>query len=145
MSRPVLSPEEERQLRRLLGRANANLRWAMTDDRAAATAPGRAAFLRRFEDQVDPDRKLPPAERAERAAQARRAYFQKLAVQSAKARAARKRSEGGRGPYPDALSAPEESLGVQRGHGSGPAPTDGDGRPVPPAAKPARARRETAS
>ena len=82
-----LTPDETRQLRRLLGKANANLRWALTDDRAAATAPGRAAFLRRFEDQVDPDRKLPPAERAKRAAQARRAYFQRLAVKSARARA----------------------------------------------------------
>jgi hypothetical protein len=90
MSRPLLTPDEERQLRSLLGRANANLRWANEPDPAAATAPGRAAFMRRFEDQVDPDRKLPPAEREKRAARARHTYFHKLAAASAKARAAKK-------------------------------------------------------
>jgi hypothetical protein len=91
MPRPVLSPEEERQLRSLLGKAAANFRWAMTDDPAAATQPARDAFMRRFEDQVDPDRTLAPAERAKRAARARRAYFLQLAAKSARTRAARKK------------------------------------------------------
>ena len=46
-------------------------RWARTEDRKAATRPGRAAFMRRFEDRVDPERKLDPAERARRAEGAR--------------------------------------------------------------------------
>jgi len=54
------------------------------------TAPGRAAFLGRFDREVDPDGVLPAAERARRAESARRAYFAKLALKSAKARRARK-------------------------------------------------------
>jgi hypothetical protein len=40
----------------------------------------------RFYDQVDPDRSLPAAERERRAEHARKAYFQRLAAKSAKAR-----------------------------------------------------------
>jgi hypothetical protein len=43
-----------------------------------------------FDDQVDPDRVLPEAERKRRAAQARKAYFAGLALESAKARRQRK-------------------------------------------------------
>lgn len=50
------------------------------------TAPARAAFLRRFEDEVDPDHELDPAERARRAGHARKAYFARLALKSAQAR-----------------------------------------------------------
>ena len=50
------------------------------------TEPARAAFQRRFENQVDPDRKLDPAERARRAEHARKAYFTRLALKSARAR-----------------------------------------------------------
>lgn len=46
--------------------------------------------MRRFEDQVDPERTLTPGERARRAEHARKAYFARLALKSAKARAARK-------------------------------------------------------
>jgi hypothetical protein len=53
------------------------------------TAPARAAFLDRFEREVDPDGTLPPDERARRAEHARKAYFLDLARKSA---AARKRS-----------------------------------------------------
>lgn len=66
--------------------------WAQTDDRSARTAPAREAFERRFEDQVDPERKLDPDDRARRAAHARKAYFARLAFASAKAR--RLRREG---------------------------------------------------
>ncbi|GAA5517761.1 hypothetical protein Lsed01_00171 [Demequina sediminis] len=45
--------------------------------------------MRKFEDQVDPDRSLSPDERARRAEHARKAYFARLALKSAKARAAR--------------------------------------------------------
>lgn len=69
--------------RRLRSSAAAHASWAATTDRSARTAPARAAALRRFEDQVDPDRTLPPAEREQRALSARRAYFRQLALRSA--------------------------------------------------------------
>jgi hypothetical protein len=59
---------------------------AMGDPREA-TKPARAAFLARFEAQVDPRGELEPAERQRRAARARRAYMLNLARKSAIARA----------------------------------------------------------
>ncbi len=50
------------------------------------SAAGRAAFMRRFEDQVDPDRLLDPADRASRAKAARAAYMLRLAHRSREAR-----------------------------------------------------------
>lgn len=70
----------------LAGRIGAYESWARTEDRSARTAPARAAFNRRFEDEVDPVRKLDPAERARRAEHARKAYFARLALKSAQAR-----------------------------------------------------------
>ncbi|MEH0829579.1 hypothetical protein, partial [Micromonospora sp. CPCC 205714] len=70
----------------LVARLAASERWAREPDRAAATAPARAAFADRFARQVDPDGTLDPAERARRAASARRAYFTRLALRSAQAR-----------------------------------------------------------
>jgi hypothetical protein len=70
----------------LAGRIGAYASWANTSDRSARTAPARAAFDRRFEDEVDPGRILDPATRAQRAAAARRAYFARLALKSAQAR-----------------------------------------------------------
>lgn len=67
-------------------------RWAHEGDRQAATAAARAAFEKKFEDAVDPERVLPAEERARRAALARRAHFTRMAVASAKARAAKKKS-----------------------------------------------------
>jgi hypothetical protein len=64
----------------------ANTRWANETDRTAATSPARAAFNRRFEDEVDPDRHLNLAERARRADSARKAYFMRLALKSARSR-----------------------------------------------------------
>lgn len=55
-------------------------------DSKETSAPGRAAFLSRFEAEVDPEGKLPAEERKRRAEHARRAYFAKLALASAKAR-----------------------------------------------------------
>jgi len=63
--------------------------WANTSDRSARTAPARAALMAKFEREVDPDGVLPPDERARRAEHKRRAYFQRLALKSAKARRAR--------------------------------------------------------
>ena len=50
------------------------------------TVPARAAFLDRFEREVDPDGLLPPEVRAKRAKAAKSAYFSGLALKSAKAR-----------------------------------------------------------
>jgi len=54
------------------------------------TAEARRRFLARFEDEVDPHRKLPEQEWARRAEAAKKAYFARLAYLSAKARARRK-------------------------------------------------------
>lgn len=59
-------------------------------DSTVHTQPARRAFLARFEDQVDPDRSLPPAERTRRAEHAKRAHMQALAMKSAKARSRRR-------------------------------------------------------
>jgi hypothetical protein len=72
--------------RSLRARCASHTSWANTEDRAARTANGTRAFLARFERQVDPEGLLPPAERAQRAVSARRAYFADLARRSAKAR-----------------------------------------------------------
>ena len=56
------------------------------------TAKARESFLARFEDEVDPDRRLPADERLRRAEHARKAYFTQLALKSAKAR--RRRAPG---------------------------------------------------
>jgi hypothetical protein len=96
--RPVrvatLSPTE----RSLRARLAAYAMHARHDARQT-TANGRAAFLARFDREVDPDGVLEPEERRRRAEQARRAYFTSLALASAKARRAKraalgKRSEG---------------------------------------------------
>jgi len=72
--------------RRLAAQIAAHESWAHTPDRAARTAPARAALDAKFENQVDPDGILAPDERAKRAAHARRAHYQRLALKSAKAR-----------------------------------------------------------
>lgn len=55
--------------------------WREVPDRTARTAPGRAAFMARFDQAADPDGTLSPAERAERAAQLRSEYFAGLSTQ----------------------------------------------------------------
>ena len=58
-------------------------------DGRSHTAAARRAFLDRFEEEVDPDRSLPEAERQRRAGAARKAYFARLAYRSSVARRAR--------------------------------------------------------
>lgn len=53
------------------------------------TEAARAAFDKRFLDEVDPDRTLPDAERTRRAKHARAAYFARLSYKSARARQAK--------------------------------------------------------
>ncbi len=52
------------------GMLGAHASWANTEDRSARTAAARKKALLRFEQQVDPDGVLHPAERAVRAAHA---------------------------------------------------------------------------
>lgn len=58
-------------------------------DTLEATAPARAAFEARFSNEVDPDGRLQPDERARRAKRAMRAHMLRLAARSAEARAKR--------------------------------------------------------
>ena len=83
-----LTPTE----RSMRGKIAAYTRWAHEPDRSAATAAARKAQLDRFEQQVDPDGILTPAERAKRAETARKLYYTQLAFKSAKAR--RRRAGG---------------------------------------------------
>ena len=91
MASNPLTPEE----RSLLARAAVHTSWANTADPSARTKPARDAFLAKFEDQVDPEHKLPETERARRALAARKAHFSRLAYLSARAR--RLAKGGGRG------------------------------------------------
>lgn len=68
----------------------AHTSWAKTPDRSRRTAPAREAALARFEHEVDPDGVLPPQQRAQAAASARTAYFQRLALASHAARRAKR-------------------------------------------------------
>lgn len=77
----------ERTLRAQLA---AHASWAHTTNPTARTAPGRQAFLARFEQEVDPDGALDPADRRRRAEHARRAYMAKLAMRSSQARRRRR-------------------------------------------------------
>jgi hypothetical protein len=51
--------------------------WARTEDRSARTLPARKAAENRFEKQVDPEGKLPPAQRAAMAECARKAHYKR--------------------------------------------------------------------
>jgi hypothetical protein len=66
-------------------------------DPRETTANGRAAFLARFDREVDPEGLLEPDERRRRAEQARRAYFTRLSLAAVKARQA-KRTAGAKRP-----------------------------------------------
>jgi len=89
--RAPLSPAE----RILRARLAAYAMHARHDARRTS-ANGRAAFLARFEREVDPDGRLDPEERRRRAEQARRAYFARLSLAAARARRAKsERRQGG--------------------------------------------------
>lgn len=57
-------------------------------DARATTEKARAAFLAKFEAEVDPDGTLPPAERAKRADHARKAHMARLRLTAQKNRRA---------------------------------------------------------
>jgi hypothetical protein len=74
----------------------ANTRWSKEDP----TRQGeilRAGLDAKFLREVDPNNELPEAERVRRAQNARRAYFQRLALKSAAARKARRATPDDRG------------------------------------------------
>lgn len=72
--------------RSLRARTAVHTSWANTSDRRKRTSKGTAAFLARFERQVDPNNELEPAERARRAESAKKAYMSGLALKAAKAK-----------------------------------------------------------
>lgn len=72
--------------RKLNASQSAHTRWAHVSNRPAATQAARDAFLRKFEEQVDPDGILEPDERAKRSENAKRAHFAGLALKSAMSR-----------------------------------------------------------
>ncbi len=78
----------------LRGRLAAHILHARRDSRQT-TANGRAAFLARFERDVDPTGVLDPAERHRRAMQARRAYFTRLALAAVQAKRAKRAEQMG--------------------------------------------------
>lgn len=86
MSAPLdsMSPAQ----RRLRARIGAYSLHA-THDGKETTAKARAAFLARFEREVDPDNALEPAERAKRADAALKAHMSRMALGRVKARATR--------------------------------------------------------
>src|SRR5262245_24103534 len=92
-----------KDVRSQAGRLGAFVTHSRYDSREI-TAPARAAFLARFERQVDPQGTLEPAERSRRAEYARKAHFQRLAIASAKARRGK-----GKGRSPVQGTGPEIS------------------------------------
>jgi hypothetical protein len=88
VSRPGNEPPSRAE-RSLRARLAAYALHAQRDSRET-TAKGRAAFLARFDREVDPEGLLEPDERRRRAEQARRAYFARLSLAAVKARQAKR-------------------------------------------------------
>jgi len=84
------------QQRRSRARLAAYVQWSKTPDRVARTQAARDGFMRKFEDEVDPERRLPEEQRQKMAEAARRAFYVRMGRASGKARAAKK--AGGDGP-----------------------------------------------
>jgi hypothetical protein len=82
----ALTPEQYRARARLAALTN----LSRHPDWSAMTKPARDAFRRKFEDQVDPDRRLSDEQRARMVEAARSAHYQRMAFKSSRARAARK-------------------------------------------------------
>ncbi len=75
----MLTPEE----RALRARIAAHALHSKCDSKEL-TAKARESFMARFEAEVDPEGILSPSERKRRAEHARKAYFARLALKSAK-------------------------------------------------------------
>jgi hypothetical protein len=76
-----------------------------------STKAGTAAFLRRFEEQVDPDHVLAPEVRARRAEWARKSYMVGLALKASRARGRRTKNE------PATVSETSAAGSAEVGHG----------------------------
>src|SRR5262245_47467556 len=81
--------------RTLRAKIAAHHSWTNTQDRLARAAAARKAAWDRFDQQVDPERSLPPEEQARHAKNAGSAYFSSLALRSSQARAVRRQTETG--------------------------------------------------
>jgi hypothetical protein len=79
-----LSPEQ----RSLRASTAAFKRWSKEDPKPAL-AKVREGWWRRFEDEVDPDRKLPEQERHRRAEAAMKGHMARMALASSRARSKR--------------------------------------------------------
>jgi hypothetical protein len=81
------------------GRLGAMRKLSQRPDKAADTAAAREAFLDKLqahlEAEVDPEGQYDTATRAELAEYRRKEYFQRLAIRSAQARAAKKAGRDG--------------------------------------------------
>jgi hypothetical protein len=87
-------PETREQLSERM-RETVRVRWDRTEDRVAATESLRAGLTRKFwneVDQIDPEHRLPEAERQQLFVQARKAHYARC-VWKRKATLARKRAE----------------------------------------------------
>jgi hypothetical protein len=67
-------------------RAAVHQSWANTIDRAARTAPARAAYLAKLEQAVDPDGRMTPRDRAKAAENLRRVRLEKASQKAARKR-----------------------------------------------------------
>jgi hypothetical protein len=81
-------PSHDPADRRAVATIAALTRWSQEDPKANAER-GQAGLVAKFRQQVDPDNRLPEAERERRARSAYRAHMQRLALASSKARRAR--------------------------------------------------------
>jgi hypothetical protein len=68
--------------------------------------------MAKFEREVDPDNSLPPAERAKRAEHLRKAYFQRLALKSARSRRLAKEKRAEARDLQDVADAADAALGA---------------------------------
>lgn len=92
----MLSPSE----RRLRARAAA---YALHAQGGTSTTAATAAFLARFERQVDPEGALAPEERARRAEHALKAHMSALALKACRARSRRAAGRAASGDRPRGL------------------------------------------
>ena len=79
--------------RSTIARIAANARWAKEDNRAGATAKARnnsPASIEYWMRKVDPESKLPRAERLKRAENAKAAHYERAALKMRQAKASKK-------------------------------------------------------
>jgi hypothetical protein len=95
--RPTGAAARDPEVNRTWGSIGGNERWATLhgEARTAATAEARAAgpgALEYWESKVDPEGIMSPADRTKCATNAKRAYYSRLALASAKSRAGKART-----------------------------------------------------